>query len=64
MVSLVRLLALAGALLAPAIAHGQPVKTDLAKGALFINMTTGDSWRGWAGWACTLPTTHCGRVIR
>src|SRR5262245_10429419 len=30
-------------------AQNSPAKTDAAKGPLFINMTTGDSWRGWMG---------------
>jgi hypothetical protein len=47
---LIRLLALAIAgvtpLFMPGLATGQPAKTDPAKGALFINMTTRDPWRG------------------
>jgi predicted peroxiredoxin len=49
MTCIVRLLALTLALSASAGAFGEPVKTDPAKGALFINMTSGDSWRGWMG---------------
>jgi predicted peroxiredoxin len=30
-------------------ARTEPAKTDPAKGALFINISTGDSWRGWMG---------------
>ena len=28
---------------------GAPAKAQGAKSALFVNMTTGDSWRGWMG---------------
>jgi predicted peroxiredoxin len=49
MTCIIRLLVLALALAAPAWALGEPVKTDPAKGALFINMTSDDSWRGWMG---------------
>jgi predicted peroxiredoxin len=30
-------------------AQNVPAKGDAAKSPLFINMTTGDSWRGWMG---------------
>jgi predicted peroxiredoxin len=47
----------------PVSGYSQPIKTDPANGALFINMTTGDSWRGWMGLHFADATLRMGHPV-
>jgi predicted peroxiredoxin len=50
-------------LVAGAHAEEAKPKIDPAKGALFINMTTGDSWRGWMGLHFADSTLRMGHPV-
>ena len=58
---------LIGGLLAPlsrsSQAHDDPVVHGAAKVPLFINMTTGDSWRGWMGLHFAHATLKMGHPV-
>ena len=58
---------LIGVLLAPlsrsSQAHDDPLVHGAAKAPLFINMTTGDSWRGWMGLHFAHSTLKMGHPV-
>jgi hypothetical protein len=47
----------------PGRAHDDPVAHGPAKAPLFINMTTGDSWRGWMGLHFAHSTLKMGHPV-
>ncbi|MPZ57814.1 MAG: hypothetical protein GEU91_15215 [Rhizobiales bacterium] len=57
------LLALILALAAPASAQEAKAARDAKKASLFINMTTGDSWRGWMGLHFADSTMRMGHPV-